>query len=48
MKLDKKPEKDLPASQNTFSKVGNIDEPDSPPPEKKVETEEPSGMSKFD
>ena len=48
MKIDKKPDNDLPAHKNTFSKVGNIDEPDSPPPEKKVDPDEPAGMSKFE
>lgn len=48
MKIDKRPKNDLPAHQNTFSKVGNIVEPDSPPPEKNVEPEEPGGMSKFE
>lgn len=48
MKLDKKPESDLPAYKNTFSKVGNIDDPPSPPPEKNPKEEEAGGMTKFE
>lgn len=48
MKLEKKPEIDIPASRNTFSKVGDLKIPDSPPPEKKEDPEEEKGgMSKF-
>lgn len=48
MKLEKKPEIDIPASKNTFSKVGEIKIPDSPPPQKQDdEEEEKGGMSKF-
>ena len=49
MKLDKKPTTELTASQNTFSKVGEINEPDSPPPDKKEDKDESGGgMSKFE
>ena len=47
MKLDKKPENKAFAGLDSFSKVGNIEAPDSPPPEKK-ESDEPGGMTKFD
>jgi len=41
MKLDKEPEiKGIPAYLNTFSKVGKLEVPDSPPPEKEAEEEE--------
>jgi hypothetical protein len=48
MKLDKKPDHDLPPVRNMFTKVGEIKEPDSPPPEKNVSAEDEGGMSKFD
>jgi hypothetical protein len=48
MKIEKKPENETPASRNTFSKVGNIKIPDSPPPEKAKDEEEPGGMNKFE
>jgi len=48
MKLDKKPEVEVPAPRNTFSRVGDIKEPESPPPEKAKESEEPGGMNKFE
>ena len=38
----------MPAHQNTFSKVGTIVEPDSPPPDKKFDSELPGGKSKFE
>jgi hypothetical protein len=47
MKIDKRPENEIPASRNTFSKVSDLKFPDSPPPEKKEEDDEP-GMNKFD
>jgi hypothetical protein len=40
MKLDREPEiKGIPAYLNTFSKVGKLEVPDSPPPEKIAEEE---------
>jgi hypothetical protein len=47
MKLDKKPEHEVSAAKNTFSKVADLKIPDSPPPEKNDEPEEP-GMNKFE
>jgi len=40
--------KEKSAPLTTFSKVGEIKEPESPPPEKKEEDEGPGGMNKFD
>lgn len=51
MKLDKKPENEVSAARNTFSKVADLKIPDSPPPEKQEEEEETDakgGMSKFE
>ena len=39
MKLEKKPEKE--GVLTTFSKVSNLKIPDSPPPEKKEDPDEP-------
>ena len=47
MKLDKKPENQVSAAINTFSKVADMKIPDSPPPEKNDDPEEP-GMNKFE
>jgi hypothetical protein len=50
MKLDKKPEFEVSAAKNTFSKVADLKIPDSPPPEKQESDTEDAkgGMGKFE
>jgi hypothetical protein len=48
MRLDKKPDHEISAAKNTFSKVADIKIPDSPPPEKVEEEPEEGGMNKFE
>lgn len=40
MKIDKKPENEVSAAKNTFSKVADFKVPDSPPPEKNDQDDE--------
>ena len=47
MKLDKKPDQEVSAALNTFSKVADLKIPDSPPPEENDDPEE-GGMNKFE
>ena len=47
MKLDKKPEHQVSAALNTFSRVADLKIPDSPPPEENKDDDEP-GMNKFE
>ena len=50
MKLERKPmnEEIIPAHINRFSKLANFKAPDSPPPEKEKEDDDPNAPNKFE